>query len=141
VLLCDRRATVVAAAHAGWRGLCAGVLEAAVSALAVPPAELLAHLGPGIGPHAFEVGSDVREAFIAVDAAAAAHFVPKPPAADGEPKWLCDLPGLARRRLSAMGVRQVSGGDLCTWSDASRFFSHRRDRRTGRQAALIWLDP
>jgi YfiH family protein len=141
VLLCDRRATVVAAAHAGWRGLCAGVLEATVRALAVPPDELLAYLGPGIGPRAFEVGSEVRHAFIAVDAAADACFVSKPPATTGEPKWLCDLPGLARQRLLAVGVRQVSGGDQCTWSDARRFFSHRRDRRTGRQAALIWLEP
>jgi YfiH family protein len=141
VLLCDRSASVVAAAHAGWRGLCAGVLEATVSALAVAPTDLLAYLGPGIGPSAFEVGSDVRDAFMAVDAAAAACFVPKLPATAGAPKWLCDLPGLARQRLHAVGVRQVFGGDQCTWSDARRFFSHRRDRRTGRQAALIWLEP
>lgn len=139
VLLCDRSASVVAAAHAGWRGLSAGVLEATVSAMQVPPSELLAHLGPAIGPHAFEVGADVLEAFAKVDPGARACFTPKAPGPDRTPKWLCDLPGLARRRLTALGIERISGGNLCTVADPARFFSHRRDRRTGRQAALVWL--
>lgn len=139
VLLCDRRGTVVAAAHAGWRGLSAGVLEQTVAAMRCAPSALLAYLGPAIGPEAFEVGSDVLHSFTAADAGAAACFRTKAPAATGEPKWLADLYALARRRLGAVGVHAVSGGGLCTYSDAPRFFSHRRDRRTGRQAALIWL--
>jgi YfiH family protein len=141
VLFCDRSASVVAAAHAGWRGLSAGVLEATVSAMQVPPSELLAYLGPAIGPHAFEVGADVLEAFARVDPGARACFTHKAPGPDGAPKWLCDLPGLARRRLTALGIDNISGGGLCTVADPARFFSHRRDRRTGRQAALIWLEP
>jgi hypothetical protein len=134
VLLCNRAATVVAAAHAGWRGLSAGVLEAAVAALRTPPAELLAYLGPAISARAYEVGADVYRAFTAGDADAAVHFRPC-----GAAKWLCDLNGLARRRLHRLGVGEITGGDLCTYSDPERFFSHRRDRSTGRQAALIWL--
>jgi copper oxidase (laccase) domain-containing protein len=110
-------------------------------------ADLLAWLGPAIGPDAFEVGRDVLDAFTAADAGAAACFRSKPPvsngepsASGGEPKWLADLYALARRRLAAAGVHAVFGGGLCTRSDALRFFSHRRDRRTGRQAALIWLE-
>jgi hypothetical protein len=141
VLLCDRAGTVVAAAHAGWRGLSAGVVERTVARMPVASGQLLAHLGPAIGPTAFEVGADVLDAFCASDPGAVACFVPTAPGPAGEPKWLCDLPGLARRRLQALGVDQVSGGDLCTYRDPARFFSHRRDRRTGRQAALVWLEP
>lgn len=134
VLLANRAGTVVGAAHAGWRGLAAGVIENTVHAMAVAPADLVAWLGPAIGPAAFEVGADVRDAFLAQDAGAASAF------ADHKPgKWLADLFTLARRRLRAIGVDDVHGGGLCTFSDPQRFFSHRRDGVTGRMAALIWL--
>jgi YfiH family protein len=127
----------VGAAHAGWRGLSGGVLAATVAALceaaACAPSELLAWLGPCIGPRQFEVGPDVLEAF-----AGAAHFVPRP-RPDGAMRWLADLPGLARERLRAAGVVNVSGGAWCTVEDASRFFSFRRDGVTGRMAAAVWL--
>jgi YfiH family protein len=134
VLLCDDAGSVVAAAHAGWRGLSTGVLENTVRAMKVAPARLFAYLGPAIGPAAFEVGDDVRDAFVGVDAAAAAAFVPH-----GDGKWLADLYMLGRQRLAACGVERVSGGGLCTVADPQRFFSYRRDRLTGRMAALIWL--
>lgn len=134
VLLCDRAGSVVAAAHAGWRGLLDGVLEASVRAMATPGDQLMAWLGPAIGPAAFEVGAEVREAFVARDAAAAAAF--KPGLGD---RWLADLYTLARQRLAALGVTAVHGGGLCTFSDPARFFSYRRDGVTGRQASLIWL--
>lgn len=136
VLFCNRRGTLVAAAHAGWRGLCAGVLEATVAAMPVSPGSLLAWLGPAIGPGAFEVGRDVRDAFIARDIAASAAFIPHP-AASG--KWLADLYMLARQRLRRAGVEAIYGGGLCTASDPGRFFSYRRDGMTGRMAAMIWL--
>jgi hypothetical protein len=139
VLFCDRAGTRVAAAHAGWRGLCAGVLERTVAALGGPPSDLLACLGPAIGPECFEVGQDVVDAFIGGDPQAAQCFRAKAPGPRGEPKWLADLYGLARRRLAAAGVQAVYGGGLCTFQDSARFFSHRRDPRSGRQAALIWL--
>ncbi|MCX8145087.1 MAG: peptidoglycan editing factor PgeF [Azovibrio sp.] len=135
VLLCDRRGTAVAAAHAGWRGLLAGVLEATVAALGVPGAELMAWLGPAIGEEAFEVGEEVRAAFVRRDAAAAAHFR----MASGG-KYRADLCGLARQRLAACGITAIHGGQWCTWRDAERFFSYRRDGVTGRMASLIWLD-
>ena len=134
VLLTDRAGTVVGAAHAGWRGLAAGVVEHTVQAMAVPPADLVAWLGPAIGPAAFEVGPDVRDAFVVQDAGAASAFVDHKPG-----KWLADLFTLARRRLHAIGVNDVHGGGLCTVADPGRFYSHRRDRITGRMAALIWL--
>ncbi|MDR2452054.1 MAG: peptidoglycan editing factor PgeF [Candidatus Accumulibacter sp.] len=134
VLFCDLGGTVVAAAHAGWRGLLAGVLEATIAAMKVPGGELMAWFGPAIGPRAFEVGGEVREAFVGADADAATAFHPS---AGG--KWLADLYRLARQRLAGQGVARVYGGDLCTASDAERFFSHRRDGRTGRMASLIWL--
>lgn len=133
VLFCDTAGSVVAAAHAGWRGLCAGVLEQTVAAMAVPACTLLAYLGPAIGPQAFVVGDEVRAAFVAHDALAAAAFSPQ---AAG--KWLADIYLLARQRLAACGVDQVYGGTWCTVSDADRFFSYRRDGRTGRMASLIW---
>ncbi len=135
VLLCDRAGTVVAAVHAGWRGLCAGVIEATIGQMAVPSENLLAWLGPAIGPRAFEVGDEVRAAFLAADAGAQTAFV-----ANGAGKWLADLYVLARRRLNAIGLTNIHGGDHCTYSDASRFFSFRRDGVTGRMASLIWLD-
>jgi polyphenol oxidase len=136
ILLTDRDGTVVAAAHAGWRGLCHGVIESTVSAMAVEPQKLIAWLGPSIGPASFEVGDDVRDAFIARDKAAHRAFRAYP----GRPgKWLCDLAALARMRLRALGVPAVYGGGFCTVADA-RFYSHRRDQGvSGRMAALIWL--
>lgn len=136
LLFCNRAGSVVAAAHAGWRGLAGGVIEATVSAMAQPADELLVWLGPAIGPTAFEVGDEVRSAFIAIDPAAEACF-----AAGQAGKWWCDLYGLARQRLAALGVAAVYGGDYCTWSDSARFFSYRRDGATGRMASLIWLTP
>ncbi len=133
VLLCDDAGTVVAAAHAGWRGLAAGVLEAAVRALAVNPASLMAWMGAAIGPAAFEVGTEVRAAFVQADAAAAQAFAPSESG-----RFMADLFLLARLRLRAAGVTRVYGGGLCTYCDATRFFSHRRDAVTGRMAALIW---
>jgi polyphenol oxidase len=129
----------VGAAHAGWRGLAAGVLEATVRALceaaACEPGELSAWLGPCIGPRQFEVGADVLEAF---GPAAAAHFTARPKP-DGSPRWLADLPALARDRLRAAGVARLSGGTWCTVEDRLRFFSFRRDRVTGRIAAAVWI--
>jgi YfiH family protein len=137
VLFTDRAGTRVAAAHAGWRGLAAGVLEATVAAAGLAPHETMAWIGPAIGPARFAVGDDVREAFMAsgdVDGVAAA-FAPLPAG-----KWLADLPRLARLRLAAIGVDDVTASGLCTASDAARFYSYRRDGVTGRMAALIWLD-
>jgi len=139
VLLCDRGGSVVASAHAGWRGLSAGVLEATLAAMACPAQRILAWLGPAIGPDAFEVGEDVRAAFLSAHAPDADCFREKAPGAGGDPKWWADLPALARRRLVRAGVGSVHGGGLCTHSDPARFFSHRRDGRSGRHAALIWL--
>jgi YfiH family protein len=135
VLLADRQGTTVAIAHAGWRGLAAGVIENTVDRMAADPRKLLAYLGPGIGPRAFEVGADVRDAFLAGDAQAETAFRPHAPG-----KWLADLFLLARRRLARAGVNAVYGGGLCTYSDAQRFFSHRRERVTGRMAAVIWRE-
>lgn len=135
VLFCDRRGAVVAAAHAGWRGLLAGVLEAAVAAMKVDPGNVLAWLGPAIGPRCFEVGGELRAAFLAADAAAALAFSPL-----SSGKWLCDIYLLARQRLQALGVAAISGADACTFSEPARFFSYRRDGRTGRMASLIWLE-
>jgi YfiH family protein len=134
-LLAGRRGDRVGIVHAGWRGLAAGVVEATVAALAGRPGELLAWLGPCIGPQAFEVGAEVREAFVARDAAAAQDFH-----AGHAGKFFADLPSLARRRLEACGVRDIHGGGLCTHADPARFFSYRRDGETGRMAALIWLE-
>ncbi|HQM87772.1 MAG TPA: peptidoglycan editing factor PgeF [Methylotenera sp.] len=137
VLLCDKAGTVVAAVHAGWRGLCDGVIEAAVNKLPVEHSEILAWLGPAIGPNAFEVGSEVRAQFIAKDAQAASAFQ-----TNGN-KWLGDIYQIARQRLNYLGVTQIYGGsvneDFCTYTDATRFYSFRRDDVTGRMASLIWL--
>ncbi|MDB5800430.1 MAG: hypothetical protein JWL63_1369 [Rhodocyclales bacterium] len=137
VLLTDRAGSVVAVAHAGWRGLCDGVLEACVASMQAAPAELIAWLGPAIGPAHFEVGPEVREAFLHHSAEAAMAF--RPGKAD---RWMADIFLLARQRLSAAGVpaTAISGGDLCTVSDADRFFSYRRDGITGRMASLIWRE-
>jgi YfiH family protein len=134
VLLASRAGDRVGVAHAGWRGLAAGVIESTVAALDCEPGELIAWLGPSIGPRAFEVGAEVREAFLARDAGAAAAFIP-----GREGRWLADLAALARRRLAAVGVPEIRGGTLCTYSDPGRFYSYRRDGATGRMAALAWL--
>lgn len=133
VLFASRNGQRVAAAHAGWRGLAAGVLEATVQALAVPPGELMAWLGPAIEPEHFEVGGEVRDAFVARDPAAASAFVPHTGG-----KWLADLCALARLRLERAGVTDVHGGGWGTFRDRRQFFSHRRDGRCGRMATLIW---
>lgn len=135
VLLADAQGRAVAAAHAGWRGLAGGVIEAAAARL--PAGRRIAWLGPCIGPNAFEVGPEVLEAFVGHDPAAASHFRPH-----GEGKFLADLPGLARARLHALDIKDVYGNDgsdaWCTARNRSRFFSHRRDRVSGRFAASIW---
>jgi YfiH family protein len=140
VLLCDRAGTTVAAAHAGWRGLSAGVVERTVAAMGCEPSRLLAYLGPAIGPQAFEVQADVLDAFTRQNPHAAACFRARPVPPRTPAKWLADLYGLARQRLAGAGVAAVYGGGACTYSDPARFFSHRRDQRTGRQGALIWLE-
>ncbi len=136
ILLCDANATVVGVAHAGWRGLSSDVLENTIAAMNVPAHELLAYLGPAIGADAFEVGTEVRDAFIASDAAACDAFSPV-----REGKWLADLFLLARQRLARHGIHRIYGGGLCTLRDAARFYSYRRDKTTGRMAATIWLAP
>lgn len=138
VLLTDRKGTVVAAAHCGWRGLAGGILEntiARMTASGVARPQLMAYIGPGIGPSAFEVGRDVLEAYTSADGSARAHFRPHAPG-----KWLADLPALVRLALKNAGVNVVHGGTDCTVSDPGRFYSYRRDKVTGRMAALIWLD-
>lgn len=137
VVLSDRSGSVAGVAHAGWRGLAAGVLGTTVAALGdlgARPNDIVAWLGPAIGPAAFEVGADVHDAFCDADPGARACFVPQ-----REGKWLADLYGLARRSLARAGVPSVHGGGLCTHSDAARFFSYRRERDSGRMAAVVWL--
>jgi YfiH family protein len=143
VLFCDEAGSVVAAAHAGWRGLAGGVLEETVKAMDVAPGRILVWLGAAIGPDAFEVGEEVREAFISQHALAGVAFRPALPGTlDEAPrKWLADIYALARIRLAAVGVERVYGGGLCTFRDGARFYSYRRDQRTGRMASLIWLEP
>ena len=137
VLFADRAGTVVGAAHAGWRGLAQGVLQNTVARMREAGAgEITAWLGPAIGPQAVEVGAEVRAAFAEADPAATAAFT-----AQGDGKYLADIYLLARLALSGCGVRQVSGGGLCTVSDAARFYAYRRDRVTGRMASLIWIRP
>jgi YfiH family protein len=133
VLLCNRSGTRVAAAHAGWRGLAAGILENTVQALKDRPDQLMAWLGPAIGASAYEVGDEVRTAFIRTDEAAAACFEKT------GTRWLLDMYAMARHRLKKSGVSDVSGGNFCTYSEPERFFSYRRDGVTGRMASLVWL--
>ena len=140
ILLCDEQGTVVGAAHAGWRSLCDGVIEATVHAMKVPAPTLMAWLGPAIGATRFEVGDEVRAAFVAQQPQAAAAFVPSASGVQGASgKWLADLYQLARLRLNAQGVTRVYGGGLCTYSDPDRFYSYRRDGVTGRMGTFIWL--
>jgi YfiH family protein len=137
VLFCADDGSAVAAAHAGWRGLQAGVLEATVAALALPPERLWCWLGPAIGPAAFEVGEEVRVAFVQDCPADAQAF--RPGLQPG--KWYADIFQLARLRLQRAGLRRIAGGGICTVSDPARFFSYRRDGVTGRMATMIWIDP
>jgi YfiH family protein len=134
VLFADRAGHSVGAAHAGWRGMAAGVLEATVTAMGVKPQQLCAWLGPAIGPRHFEVGDEVRAAFLGHSAQAQIAFE-----RNGRGRWQCDLYTLARQRLAAMGLADISGGGWCTYADPERFYSFRREGRTGRMAALIWL--
>jgi polyphenol oxidase len=136
ILLASSDGKVIGAAHAGWRGLAGGVLEATVAALAQPPGSLIAWLGPAISQPHFEVGDEVRAAFVETDSKAAAAFT-----RNARDRWQCDLYTLARQRLTALGIRHISGGGWCTYAESERFFSFRRDGRCGRMAALIWLAP
>jgi YfiH family protein len=135
VLLCDKQGSVVGAVHAGWRGLCDGVIEQTVHAMNAPPQTLIAWLGPAIGPQAFEVGEEVRAAFMAKQPEAAIAFAP---GVSG--KWLADIYQLARLRLNALGITRIYGGGLCTYTDHERFFSYRRDGVTGRMGTFIWIE-
>jgi len=135
VVIADRAGTTVAIAHAGWRGLAAGILEAAVASLNCVADDVVAWLGPAIGPRSFEVGRDVYDAVCARYPDIAECFMSK-----GNGKWLADLYEIARRRLAGVSVPRVTGGDYCTTLDAARFFSYRRERDTGRMATLIWID-
>lgn len=137
LLMCDRQGSCVAAVHAGWKGLAAGVVESAINALPVAANQLLVWLGPGIGANVYEVGSDVRDAFMQYMPEAALAFTPYK-----SNKWLADMYLLARQRLQKLGVlpEAIFGGDYCTYSDSERFYSYRRDGQTGRMANLIWLE-
>ena len=132
VLLCDRGGRRVAAVHAGWRGLLDGVIEQTIAAMG--GGELLAWLGPAIGPAAFEVGDEVRAAFLVHAPEAHTAFSPSP-----NGRWLADIYALARQRLQLAGVDAIYGGEHCTYSEAERFYSYRRDGVTGRMASLIWM--
>ena len=135
VLLAEEAGTAIAIVHAGWRGLAAGVIERTIAALGTEPRRLIAYLGPAIGPRAFAVGHDVRDAFLRDDSEAASAFVPA-----SSDKWFADLYALARQRLARLGATRVHGGAFCTLSDPARFYSHRRDQVTGRMASLLWLE-
>ena len=133
VLFASQDGQRIGAAHAGWRGLAGGVLEATVRALGTDPGTLLAWMGPAISREHFEVGADVRDAFLGPDAGAEPYFVP-----NARGRWQADLVGLARRRLERLGIRSIAGGEWCTHADRARFYSYRRDGGGGRMAALIW---
>jgi YfiH family protein len=134
VLLCDKQGRNVAAAHAGWRGLASGVIKNTVDAMNCAPEELMAWIGPCIGRSQYEVGDDLRQVFLALDSLSGNAFRKR------EAKWLADLPLLAKQQLERAGVKMTFGGNTCTYSDAERFFSYRRDGVTGRMATLIWLE-
>ena len=136
VLFCDTAGTRVGIAHAGWRGLAAGVLPATIAGMGVRPSDLLVWLGPAIGQRAYEVGGEVRQALVGTDPGAEACFEP-----NEQGRWQADLYGLARRALELAGVSAVYGGGFCTHTESGRFFSHRREAPCGRMGTLIWLDP
>lgn len=135
VLFCSVAGDEVAAAHAGWRGLCDGVLEETVKHFVTPTHHIMAWLGPAIGPAQFEVGDDVRQAFLQHDSNADSAFKPYKPG-----KYLADIYQLARQRLTALSITQIYGGDFCTFTESEQFFSYRRDKVTGRMASLIWIE-
>lgn len=136
ILICNREGTMVAAIHAGWRGLADGVIESTLAAMNLPGKDLLAWLGPAIGPKVFEVGEEVRQRFIEVDSRAMDAFIPSP-----NQRWLADIYQLARLRLNNYGVSDITGGNFCTYSNNELFFSYRRDgSKTGRMASLIYID-
>lgn len=135
LLLCSRDGTQVAAVHAGWRGLAGGIVEVSIAALGTPTDELLAWMGPAIGPKAFEVGNEVREIFLDLDSGSEEAFT-----RSDSGRWFADLYGLAHRRLKKCGLDAVFGGGFCTYQEKDRFYSYRRDRTTGRMASLIWLE-
>ena len=120
--------------HAGWRGLCNGIIEASVAQFQAPAEQLRAWLGPAIGPEAYEIGEEVRQAFVDQDPLAFEAFVVNRPG-----HWLMDIYALARQRLHRLGIQQISGGNYCTYQDSARFYSYRRDGSTGRMASVIWL--
>jgi purine-nucleoside/S-methyl-5'-thioadenosine phosphorylase / adenosine deaminase len=134
VLLADEDGGVIGAAHAGWRGLCAGVIENTIDAMGISGENIVAWLGPAIGPKVYEVGAEVRAAFVQRDRAAEAAFSPTRPG-----HWLLDLYAVARQRLRARGVERIFGGGYCSYSDPQRFYSYRRDGTSGRMAAFLWL--
>jgi polyphenol oxidase len=134
VLLADERGEAVGVAHAGWRGLCAGVIEATVAAMNLPAGRILAWLGPAIGPGVYEIGAEVRDAYLARDRGSQSAFTPTRAG-----HWRLDLYAVARQRLAAHGVTRVSGGNFCTASEPARFFSYRRDQANERMAAAVWL--
>ena len=140
VLLCDTTGTVVGVVHAGWRGLAAGIIEQTVAAMQTGCESLMAWLGPAIGPEHFEVGEDVRTAFVEGDRQTTKAFKPISSSTQSEPKWLADIFQLAQHRLAHAGVTRIYGGGVCTYSDPARFFSYRRDGETGRMVALIWME-
>lgn len=135
IFICNRQGTEVGLLHAGWRGLASGIVEAGLRAFRSPVAELMVWFGPAIGARAYEVGSDVRDAFVAPDAQAAAAF-----RAAAAGKWYMDIYQVTRLQLAAHGVRAMYGGEHCTATQVELFFSHRRDGLTGRMASLIWLE-
>ena len=136
VVFANDAGTEIGAAHAGWRGLANGVLENTVAAMHSPAQELIAWLGPAAGPQAYEIGAEVFDTFVSQDENATAAFLATRPG-----HWRVDLYALARQRLAKLGITRVHGGDLCTISDPQRFFSHRRDARTGRMATVVWMQP
>lgn len=135
VLMTNRAGTEVAAVHAGWRGLAAGIIEKAVQCFQCPVTDVMVWLGPAIGPDAFEVGEDVRQVFMQSDPMAESAFI-----ASGHGKYLADIYALAKQRIQAVGVNAVYGGGHCTVTEAERFYSYRRDQDTGRMASLIWIE-
>ncbi|MFQ1014163.1 peptidoglycan editing factor PgeF [Avibacterium paragallinarum] len=137
VLFTSQQGNEVAAAHAGWRGLCDGVLEQTIQQFQAQPQEIIAWFGPAIGPRSFQVGEDVRQQFIAQDPNAAQAFMPDP---SEQGKYLADLYHIARLRLNKLGISQISGGEHCTYLERENFFSFRRDKQTGRMASLIWFE-
>ena len=135
IFICNRQGTEVGLLHAGWRGLASGIVEAGLRALRTPVEELMVWFGPAIGAQAYEVGDEVRDAFVVTDSQAAAAFTAGTPG-----KWYMDIYGIARLRLRAHGVRSIYGGEWCTATQGDLFFSYRRDGVTGRMASLIWLE-